>query len=106
MVIKAKMGKYSNVDSKDDNEWNNEVTLKLIPHPKAEHPETIKIDYEIPEDDLKEVKLKSCLVGYFIRHWHIDYSVDASGNPKAQQLHLSNREQLIEDGVTEWAFRD
>lgn len=103
---KAVMGKYSNANLTDDSEWNNEVILKLIPHPRAEHPETIKMDYEITENNFKEVKLKSCLVGYFIRHWNVDYSLDSSGNPKAQQLFLDNREELVQEGVTEWAFKD
>lgn len=87
----------------DDNEWNTLVTLNLQPHPKAEHPETIKFDYNIT-DELKSIEIRSCLVGYFLRHWNIDYSDDASGNPKANQLFLINKQDLISSGVDPWAF--
>lgn len=93
----------SDITLSDDNEWNNEVTLKLVPHPKIEHPETVLMDYEI-NDSAKYVKLKICLVGYFLRHWHIDFTEDASGNPRAQQLFLDNRIELLKSGVSSWAF--
>lgn len=87
----------------DDREWSTVVTVKLQPHPKSAHPETIKFDYGIT-DNVKLVEIRSCLVGYFLRHWNIDYSDDASGNPKAKQLFLNNKSELIELGVDHWAF--
>jgi len=93
----------SDITLNDDDEWNNEVNLKLIPHPKLEHPETVIMDYDIT-GDAKYVNIKICLVGYFLRHWHIDYSEDAKGNPRAQQLFLDNKNELIEQGVDRWAF--
>jgi hypothetical protein len=87
----------------DDKEWNTMVTLSLIPHPRAEHPEAIRTDYDITSD-AKSVAIRACLVGYFLRHWHIDYSDSASGNPRAQQLFLANKNELIEAGVSNWAF--
>lgn len=93
----------SNAVLEGDDEWNKLVTLKLRPHPNAEHPETIKFDYAI-NDEVKSVELRSCLVGYFLRHWHIDYSDDCTGNPKANQLFLANKQELIDLGVDPWAF--
>lgn len=88
---------------KKDDDWNNEVCLRLIPHPKAKEPETITWDYDF-EGQEKCVPLKICLVAYFIRHWHIDCTDDADGNPKAQQLFLNNKKDLLKSGVSEWAF--
>jgi len=96
-------GDTSSATLEDDDEWNTVVIVKLQPHPKAAHPETIKFDYDIA-DDVKIVEIRSCLVGYFLRHWNIDYSDDASGNPKAKQLFLKNKSELIELGVDRWAF--
>lgn len=93
----------SNAALEEDYDWSTIITLKLQPHPKAEHPETIKFDYAIA-DEIKCVELRSCLVGYFLRHWNIDYSDDASGNPKANQLYLINKQELISLGVDPWAF--
>jgi len=105
------LSRFQKVEAKDisdvildnDEEWSNEVILILIPHPKIEHPETIRMDYDIKDGD-KHVKLKICLVGYFLRHWNIDFSDDASGNPRAQQLFLNNKSELLEKGVSKWAF--
>jgi hypothetical protein len=96
-------GDLSDVGLDQDPEWNNEVCLKLIAHPKAEHPETIRMDYDIVED-AKYVTLRVCLVGYFLRHWHIDCSDAAVGNPRAHQLFLDNKQELLDCGVSRWAF--
>lgn len=93
----------SDVDYSSDGEWQKFVDLKLVPHPRAEHPETIRLDYDI-EGQYKVVKVRSCQVGYFLRHWPIDYSDDASDDPRYHQLFLANRDELIEQGVDEWSF--
>ncbi|WP_246264012.1 WYL domain-containing protein [Aromatoleum toluvorans] len=93
----------SDVSLNEDREWNTEVRLRLVPHPKAKHPETISLDYGIT-DGAKYVTLRACLVGYFLRHWHIDFSDEATGDPKAQQLFLDNKRDLREAGVPNWAF--
>ena len=99
----VKEGDQSQTDLEQDAEWNKEVRLKLVPHPRAEHPETIRLDYEIT-DDARYVTLRACVVGFFLRHWHIDFSDTASGNPKAQQLFLDNKQELLEMGVESWAL--
>jgi hypothetical protein len=96
-------GPLSDASLDNDVEWNREVELRLIPHPKAKHPETIRLDYDI-EADAKLVTLKTCLAGYFLKQWHIDCSADASGNAKAQHLYLENRDELLARGVPKWAF--
>lgn len=93
----------SAVTLSEDREWNNEISLRLTPHPKAAHPETICTDYDM-RSGAKTVQLRACLVGYFLRHWHVDYTADASGNPRAQQLFLSNRDEVRQAGVPEWAL--
>jgi hypothetical protein len=96
-------GELSKARLEDDKEWTTEACLKLVVHPKATHPETVRTDYDIV-DDAKYVTLKSCLVGYFLRQWHIDFSDEATGNPKAHHLYLANKNELIEQGVPRWAF--
>jgi len=96
-------GDASAANLEDDIEWSAEVILKLVPHPKIEFPESIKNDYDI-QGNTKHVPLKKCLVGYFLRHWNIDYSDKATGNPRAQQLYLENKSELISNGVESWAF--
>ena len=94
----------SDVDLSKDPDWNTEIELRLAPHPKALHPETTRADYDM-KDGIKTITLRACLVGYFLRHWHIDYSADASGNPRAQQLYLANRSEVLDAGAPEWALQ-
>lgn len=101
----AKSHTPSTARLENDPEWNNEVKLELVAHPKSEHPETVCMDFDM-DNGVKQITLPACLVGYFIRHWHIDYSDSASGNPKAQQLYLNNKQELIKTGVSEWAFKE
>jgi hypothetical protein len=83
----------SEVTLAGDKEWNMEVELQLSPHPKALHPETIRLDYDIV-GNVKNVVLRACLVGYFLRHWHIDFTDNASADPGAHQLFLQNKREL------------
>jgi len=99
----VKQGELSEASLEKDNGWKTEVSLRLVPHPKSAHPETIRLDYDFTEET-KSVTLKTCLVGYFLRRWHIDCSDDASGNPRAQQLFLNNKQELLECGVAPWAL--
>lgn len=99
----AHPGDHSEARLDRDTHWTTEVRLKLIPHPNAEHPETIRLDYDITEE-AKYVVLKACLVGYFLRQWHIDFSDSATGNPKAEHLYLENRDELLGMGVPAWAL--
>jgi hypothetical protein len=100
----AEVGGASEIGLADDKGWTTEVTLKLVPHPKAEHPETTWADFDMV-DGTKLIKLNACLVGYFLRHWHVDYSADASGSPRAQQLFLANRDEVQRSGVPDWALK-
>lgn len=97
----------SDISIDDDPEWSKEVLVTLVPHPKAEHPETIRLDYDI-ENDAKRVPLRLCLVSFFLRHWHIDTTPTGTKNPKEHQLFLQNRQEvlkeLLENGVSAWAF--
>lgn len=99
----VKQGERSEASLEKDNEWTAEVCLRLAPHPKSAHPETIRLDYDFT-GEIKSVTLRVCLVGYFLRHWHIDCSDEASANPRAQQLFLENKKELLEHGVAPWAF--
>lgn len=101
----AAEGPASDKNLKDDAEWNTEVEIKLVPHPKSEYPETAVFDYGM-QDGAKLVTLKACLVGYFLRHWHVDFTDDASGNPRAQQLFLANKSELLERGVDKWSLKN
>jgi hypothetical protein len=79
------------------------VIVTLAPHPKAEHPETIRLDYGM-DGDIKQVAMRLCLIPYFLRHWHIDTTLTGSKNPKEHQLFLQNRQELLDAKVAPWVF--
>lgn len=96
-------GESSDANLDDDPHWTTEVCLRLVPHPEAGHPDTIRLDYDINEE-AKFVVLKACLVGYFLRQWNIDFTDSATGNPRAQHLYLENKRELLAQGVSDWSF--
>lgn len=96
-------GEPTDMHIEDDPSWTKEICVELVPHPKAEHPETIRMDFGF-EEATKEVLLKPCLIGYFLRHWNVDYSDEGDGNPRAQQLFLANKKDLLAEGVSPWTF--
>jgi len=93
----------SEVSIDQDAEWAKEVPVVLGPHPRSEHPETIRLDYGI-EAEVKLVTMRVCLAPYFLRHWHIDTTPTATKNPKEHQLFLRNRQELLDAGVSAWVF--
>jgi hypothetical protein len=95
----------SELSAADDADIKVKVVVELVAHPNAEHPETIKFDHGM-DGEVLEIELPRCVVGYFLRHWHIDFSEDASANPRSNQLFLKNRRSLISQGVSEWAFKE
>lgn len=102
---KTKEGDLTEKSLDQDSEWTNTVKLELIAHPKADFPDSISQDYNMNSKGVLSIELKKCLVGYFLRLHHIDSTEDASGNPRAMQLYLRNKKELLNLGMDEWAFK-
>lgn len=58
-----------------DSQWSRIIELELVPHPNHPRPEVVRMDYEMPEGVLK-VKVRAANVGYMLRRWSVDCSVD------------------------------
>lgn len=86
-----------------DIDWNTWVPLELIVHPRATHPETISLDYDLSGSS-RIIKIRLCLIGYFIRYWPIDYTDDATRDPRHYHLFLNNKSELVQQGVSDWTF--
>lgn len=99
---KVTEGEPSEIRVDQDSEWTTEVNVELVPHPKAEHPEIIRLDYDMQE--VKRVSMRLCLVPFFLRYWHIDTTPSASQDGKEHQLYLLNRKELMDIGVSTWVF--
>jgi hypothetical protein len=95
----------SNKSLDGDDRWTTHFTLELIPHPKSKRPETIRLDYDI-EGDALFVTLPLCIAPYFLHHWRVDVTANASGSDVAYHLYLRNREAALASNMPKWIFRE
>lgn len=77
-----------------DADWNHEVELLLVPHPKAAFRQAIELDYGLASGASLSIKVRAALAGYLLRRWGVDCSDNACLSPKEYQLYLSNRKAL------------
>lgn len=78
-----------------DSQWDNVITLKLIPHPSLKHPEAIALDYQMQDNQL-EVQTRAALAGYLLRQWSVDCSAKHQISSGVCQLALFNTQVLNE----------
>lgn len=83
-----------------DVQWNNLLTLQLIPHSKLRYPQAIELDYAM-RNGILTLPVREALLGYLMRQWHVDCSADQSLDPRQYPLALANIEILSDiDNVT------
>ena len=77
-----------------DIQWNRIVELELVPHPEnIQHPGTIELDYGMSRGVLR-MQVRAALVGYLLRRWNVDCSLDHRLRGMEYQLWLKNRGTL------------
>jgi len=81
-----------------DKDWQQIVTLELIPHPKASFIRAIELDYGLGPDQPLVVTVRAAVAGYFLRRWGVDCSPGASLPPEEYQLALGNRKSIALQG--------
>lgn len=79
----------------NDVQWDNIITLKLIPHPSLKHPEAIALDYQMLDNKI-EIQSRAALAGYLLRQWSVDCSPKHQISTGVCQLALLNLEVLKE----------
>ncbi len=82
--------------SSQDIQWNRIVELELVPHPGKKYPEIAEKDYGM-QDGMLRLKARAAMVGYILRHWHVDCSTNHELADKAFRLWL--RDPLVLYGV-------
>ena len=81
-----------------DIQWNRIVELELVPHPaNMRNPDTIESEYGMSEGKLV-TRVRAALVGYMLRRWNVDCTLDHSLKGGENHLWLKNRQALY--GVT------
>jgi hypothetical protein len=76
-----------------DIQWTRVVRLELIPHPGIKHPEAIASDYQM-KNRMLVLDIRAPLVGYALRRWAVDCTVDQSLDPNQHHLCLKNLKTL------------
>ena len=69
--------------------------LQLKPHPNnVEFPTAIAMDYGMTNKVL-EIEVRAALVGYLLRRWNVDCTIDASLKGGEYQLWLRNSKSIF-----------
>lgn len=76
-----------------DDQWTRIVDLELVPHPAAEWPEGIEVDFDMREGCMK-MRTRAALAGYLLQRWSVDCSESHTLNPKQHHLWLRNPQTL------------
>ena len=71
-----------------DEQWNQDVALELIAHPRAVHPRPIELDYGLEPGQSIKLSVRAATAGYLLRRWGVDCSVNAELSPREYQLAL------------------
>ena len=87
-----------------DDDWVENTTLKLQPHPGLSEKQRIALDYDFDmQDGSLEIEVRRALAGYVLQQLKVDTSADLSRNPSAYQLIISNRDEI--EAFAGWAFK-
>ena len=76
-----------------DEQWARIVDLELVPHPAAEWPEGIEVDFGMREGCLN-MRVRAALAGYLLQRWLVDCTEGHTLNPKQHHLWLRNPQTL------------
>lgn len=71
-----------------DQEWNHEVALELIPHPRAAYARAIELDYGLAPGQSIRLSVRAATTGYLLHRWGVDCSPKAELSPNEYQLAL------------------
>lgn len=82
----------------NDDDWNQHITLELVPHPKAAFKRAIELDYGLQPGATLNIQVRAATAGYLLRRWGVDCSRAGGLSPVEYQLHLHNRSAL--DGIS------
>lgn len=81
----------SQANEKPDNDiyWTRIVELDLVPHPRLERPEIIKMDFGMTDSSIR-MRVRAAVAGYMLRRWSVDCSPDHRLKEEHYRLWLSD----------------
>ncbi len=77
-----------------DEQWQQTISLELVPHPKLVDPAIATLDYAM-KDGVLMINGRAANVGYLLRRWYVDCSADATIDDPACRLWLQNHAVLL-----------
>lgn len=78
-----------------DNDWQQYITLTLMPHPKHANPDALKLDLGLVDKPVCNISTRKALAGFLLRTLRVDASLQAVLSPVEHQLYLANRHELL-----------
>ena len=79
--------------SEFDKQWNTIHKIKLVPHPSITHFKAIELDYAMKDGKI-ELNVREALLGYLMRQWNVDCSLESTLVGEQYQLRLDNTQEL------------
>jgi len=76
-----------------DSAWNTFHRITLVPHPTIEHGKAIELDYSMVDGKL-ELNVREALIGYLMRQWNVDCTLESTLVGGQYQLRLDNIDQF------------
>ena len=74
----------------NDSEWHSIIELKIRTHP---HNLVDAPSFDMG-DEIRTIRIRGAMAGYFLQLWNVDCSQDASMHGKEYQYVLTNREEV------------
>lgn len=76
-----------------DKQWNTIHKVTLVPHPSITHFKAIELDYDMVDGKV-ELNVREALLGYLMRQWNVDCSLQNTLVGAQYQLKLDNIQTL------------
>jgi hypothetical protein len=76
-----------------DKQWNIIHKITLVPHPSIKHFKAIELDYAMVGGKI-ELNVREALLGYLMRQWNVDCSLECTLVGEEHQLRLDNINKL------------
>jgi predicted DNA-binding transcriptional regulator YafY len=80
---------YPHEIAEEDKEWNRQIDLALIVHPRVNHPDIVERDFGMRRGEL-HVTIRAAIAGYVLQLWNVDCSPNRSLDPIMHRLCLKN----------------
>jgi len=72
-----------------DTQFNDFVTLRLVPHPSLVSSLAVEMDYAMEEGKI-DIQVRACVAAYVLRQWQVDCSKGSRFSGQGCQLALAN----------------